>query len=513
VSARLLLAALALCAGEAAAHAELVDSSPADGASLRAAPARIALVFNEPVTPLGVKLLDGAGAALPLGAPRAEDETVEIALPAPLGEGRYTLTYRVVSLDSHPVGGSIAFAIGMPAAPAGSSMERDVFHPWRVALRAVRDLALLIVAGGALYLLAVGGFPRERAVLAAFGLLAALAALSAIALQGGALLGPDASPFSGDAWDAGLHSSFGRSALVAAAAALIVALSVVLSPGTVRTAGLAIGALAAVASLPLTGHAAARGGVVAPALLGVHGLAAAFWAGSLVALLLVVRSASSAQAQAALQRFSRLGVPGVVALFIAGSVFAWLQLPSLAELTGSPYGRLILGKLALFAGLIALASLNRFRYLPRLTAGAVAVAPKLRRSIAGEIALMAGVAGLTALLVQTPPPRAAGFSSTSTGDAGSAELAVAPARAGRNVITVRLRDGQGRALEAAEVEIASSNVAAGVEPAARPMQRVRAGEYRRDAAELAFPGLWTLEVQARVDDFERKAFRFEVPVR
>ncbi len=64
--------------------------------------------------------------------------------------------------------------------------------------------------------------------------------------------------------------------------------------------------------------------------------------------------------------FSRLGVPAVTVLFIAGGVLAWLQLASLTDLTGSPYGRLIIGKLALFGGLIVLASLNRFRYLPRL---------------------------------------------------------------------------------------------------------------------------------------------------
>ena len=179
----------------------------------------------------------------------------------------------------------------------------------------------------------------------------------------------------------------------------------------------------------------------------------------------------------------------------------------------SPYGRLIVGKLVLFAGLIALACLNRFRYLPRLAAGEFGVSPRLGRSIAAEIALMIGVVGLTALLVQTPPPRAAGFTTTSTGGAGSAELTVAPGRAGRNVIIVRLHDGQGRALDAAEVEITSSNTAAGVEPATRPMHRVRAGEYHRDGGELAFPGLWTLAVHARTGDFDRLAFRFEVPIR
>ena len=214
-----------------------------------------------------------------------------------------------------------------------------------------------------------------------------------------------------------------------------------------------------------------------------------------------------------MQRFSRIGVPAVGMLFIAGGVFAWLQLAALTDLTGSPYGRLIIGKLMLFAGLIVFASLNRFRYLPRLAASDAGARRKLRRSIAAEIALMTGVAALTALLVQTPPPRPAAFTATSTADGRSAELSIAPARAGLNTIKVRFRDAQGRVLDPAEVELASANAQAGVEPAVRPMRRVRAGEFRRDGGELAFPGAWTLEVQARIGEFERPSFRFEVPVR
>ncbi len=100
---------------------------------------------------------------------------------------------------------------------------------------------------------------------------------------------------------------------------------------------------------------------------------------------------------------------------------------------------------------------------------------------------MGAVVALSALLVQTPPPRTAAFTATSTAEGRLAELSIAPARAGLNTMTVRFRDAQGRAFDPAEVEIASANAQAGVEPAVRTMRRVRAGEFRRDGGSSAFP--------------------------
>jgi copper transport protein len=508
---RLLLAALLLCAGEAAGHAELVSSSPPDGASLAVPPSRVELRFNEPVTPLGARLIDGSGASLPLSSPRVAGERMEVALPA-LGQGRYTLSFRVVSLDSHPVGGAIAFGVGVEAGETLAAQREP--RGWPVLLRALRDLALLVAAGAALFLLAIARFPHERAVLAGAGLLAAAAASLAIGVHGSVLLGGEAGIASADAWRAGLAGSFGQSSLVAGAAALLIAATSRLAPGAARSAALALGALGAVACLPLTGHAASRGSWAAPAALAAHGAAAAFWAGSLAALWMLVARRAGTQAVRALERFSRLGAPAVLVLLVAGGVLAVQQVDVLSDLPGSRYGILIFAKLALFAALLVLASLNRWRYLPQLRSADAAARSRLKRSIGAEIALMGCVVALTAVLVQTPPPRTSAFSAVlRSGGALSAELSVSPARAGVNAITVRFRDAQGRAVDPEEVAIAAANEAAGVEPAVRPLRRVRAGEYRREGAELAFAGGWALEIRARVGDFDRVTFAAEVPVR
>ncbi|MGH6901621.1 MAG: copper resistance CopC family protein, partial [Geminicoccaceae bacterium] len=120
-----LVAVLALFLGAqgargAHAHAVLLESSPAADAVLAAAPAQIALRFNEPVRPAVIKLLRARDAAsVDLGPPATVDHELRLPLPADLPRGSYVLSYRVTSADGHPVVGSLLFAIGVPdhAAP------------------------------------------------------------------------------------------------------------------------------------------------------------------------------------------------------------------------------------------------------------------------------------------------------------------------------------------------------------------------------------------------------------
>jgi copper transport protein len=501
IPARVLLTASLLCAADAAAHAELVGSTPADGAQLARAPSTAELRFNEPVTPLTLRLFGTSGTPVALHTPRAPGEVIRVELPPEMSEGAYTLSYRVISLDSHPVAGSIAFAVGEAGATPGRATERDPLRVWRIAVRALRDFALLIAAGGALFLLAVSRFPGERKILVTSALIAAMAAVLGTGVQGAVMLGPGTTPWSEEAWQVAIHSSFGVSACVATGAALLIAIGAMAHAHSRRML-LALGALAAVVSFPLTGHAAGtRLGVLGPVTLSVHVLAAGFWAGSLFALF-------AGPSTVALRRFSRLGIVAVATLLVGGVTFAVVQLHSLAELTGSEYGRLIIGKATLLAGLLVLAGLNRYRFLPKLEHGDAAAAGRLRASIGGEILLMACVMTLTALLVQTRPPRDAGFVASVQAMGRVAEISVSPARAGRNSVTVWFRDA-----EPAEVVLELSNPQAGVGPVARPMRRDAPGYYRWEGAELLFAGTWTLEVQARIGDFDRAIFRAEVPVR
>jgi copper transport protein len=515
--ARWLLALAAAWSGAASGHAGLVASIPADGAALAAPPAGVELRFSEPVTPLAVRLVSGSAAPVILPAPQGASDVVKLELPAKLREGLYTVSFRVISADSHPVGGSIVFAVGERAPPhAAGASDASAPSPWTAALRAVRDVALLIAAGGALFALGIARFPAERAVLGGAGTLAVIAAVASIGLQGADMTGGDFGSLA--AWRAAAFSSFGLSAGFAAAGALLIAFAAAFFTGLARTTLLAAGALAAIASLPLAGHAVtARPAPVAAAALAAHGLAAAFWIGSLAALLAIMSSRACGEAAAVLRRFSRWGMIAVPVLLIAGIAFAALQLDSVAELLSSRYGGLIMGKAVLLLALVVLAALNRFHWLPMLERGARAAAGRLRWSIGGEVALVVCVIGMTAVLVQTPPPRATrverGYAQKLAYKDEFAEVSVKPARAGANAIEVRFRDRDGLPFDPEEVLVQVGNEAAGVEPAARAVRRIGPGHYRRDGSELAFPGLWAVEVHARMDGSDLAIFRSQVPIR
>lgn len=120
----LLMATMVANPPHAHAHNDLESSEPADGGTVSTLPATASLVFSEPLgtTGLQVAVTDRTGAPVAgLAASQIADATLTQALPASMTPGVYTLAYRVVSVDGHPVGGTISFTVDAAAAPATSA--------------------------------------------------------------------------------------------------------------------------------------------------------------------------------------------------------------------------------------------------------------------------------------------------------------------------------------------------------------------------------------------------------
>jgi putative copper export protein/mono/diheme cytochrome c family protein len=132
------------------------------------------------------------------------------------------------------------------------------------------------------------------------------------------------------------------------------------------------------ASLALAGHGAGDSGTARSWHLGadlLHLLAAGGWLGSLPPLVFVLWQAREPGgfiqlriAQAATSRFSTLGLVTVTTLVVTGSINTWYLAGSVPALVGTPYGRVLLIKLALFAGMLTLAAVNRLKLTPLLLA-------------------------------------------------------------------------------------------------------------------------------------------------
>jgi methionine-rich copper-binding protein CopC len=109
------LAALALWPALALAHAVLVKSVPAQRAALAEPPPRIELWFNERLEPAYSKasVTNEAGTQVDLRdvAVSAQDpRRLSLSLPA-LAPGRYTVSFRVLSVDGHVVESKLSFTV------------------------------------------------------------------------------------------------------------------------------------------------------------------------------------------------------------------------------------------------------------------------------------------------------------------------------------------------------------------------------------------------------------------
>jgi putative copper resistance protein D len=171
-----------------------------------------------------------------------------------------------------------------------------------------------------------------------------------------------------------------------------------------------------VGALAWAGHAvggAGAEGVLHPTADFVHLVAAAAWVGTLLPLALLLAAAghdaaSVAIARVATVRFSAFGIASVATLLVTGSINTWYLAGSVSALTETDYGRLLLAKVALFLGMVAIAAVNRLRLTPRLVhdaraAGSAAALRQLRRNTAIEVALGAVIIAVVAVLGTNPP--------------------------------------------------------------------------------------------------------------
>jgi copper resistance protein C len=99
-------------AAPASAHASLVRSSPADQSSVAAAPTTVTLTFDENIRMPSVILVTGAdGASVVQGKTSVVDNVAKTRVnTGPSGE--FTVAYRVVSADGHPLSGRVSFTVG-----------------------------------------------------------------------------------------------------------------------------------------------------------------------------------------------------------------------------------------------------------------------------------------------------------------------------------------------------------------------------------------------------------------
>ena len=451
-----MLAMLAVLMPDAAqAHTVLVGSSPESGARLERAPSAVQLEFNEPVSVVALRVLNSAGANI-AGPPRMEGGSVQAPLSIPqAGLGRYIVSYRVLSEDSHPVAASFEFTVGgepvprrtapvaLPlASPDPSPIARDetsaAFWP-AVAVRALLLAMLAIVVGATLFGLVVGKTAAAgRGLIVASGI-GIVASILSIGLEGALGLGQGAASLAdAQAWQLGYASTRGTAALASSAGFVCLGLAVVVRLARWRRLLNVFGIAAALSAFVLSGHGATaepRG--LAQGLWMLHVLCALGWVGSLPPLIAALgRNTESARLA---RRFSGRALVAVPLLLGAGLVMAAIEGGAAVFRGGFSFDYFeVLGiKLCLVTAMLALALWNRIALLPRFEAGEAAAARLLAWSIRTELLIGCAILAAAALLSHQVPPRSLAAGS------GAPEASVLELTAAGGSTRLRLRVGAG----------------------------------------------------------------------
>ncbi|MFG2476511.1 copper resistance CopC/CopD family protein [Streptomyces fagopyri] len=418
--------------GGASAHAALTGADPQDGSVLKTAPRQVTLTFTESIGLLddSFRVLDPGNRRVHTGEPGHADgrsDTARVTLPKGLGTGTFTVAWRVVSADSHPVSGAFTFSIGKPSAtvapipvdPAGDRVSATLYDVARYV--AYGGLALLI--GAAAFVL-VCGFPGpvRRLLLAGWWTLF-LSTFALLLLRGPYERGTG--PL--DALDPSVlnETLVSRPGLTLLARLVLLAV-VAFHPVRADRRGravLVLGALLTV-SLAVTWAAAehASAGIQVPVAMVssvLHLLSMAVWLGGLTALLTALYRSAEPLPAATVNRFSRLALGSVAVLVVTGVYQSWRGLGSWDALTSTSYGRILVAKLIAVLCLLAGAAYSR-RWAGRLMVAAqervaVAVAERVPETVGAPAVVDRGGA------VSGVVSGASTTGDTSAGGAGAAD--------------------------------------------------------------------------------------------
>lgn len=443
------------------AHATLERTAPAANAQVDAEPRAVVLTFDEPVD-----LALGTVAAIGPGGARVDSgysqgyggRTVTIALRPGAGNGTYAVSYRVISLDSHPVSGGFVFQVGhaiaarastgastaqVAAAPtsSGQAPEHADVRAIYAVCRGIGFVGLLVLIGAAVFRVALWPArtpPRRvnRLVWLGYGLVC-VTSVSELVLQVPYATGASLTSIPGSALSAVLATTFGvahliRLAALAGAAPVLVAMLSATSSTRARASRstarwpvlcAAPLAVALLATWAYSGHAGSTDAVASVPSDVIHLAAVAVWLGGLVVLLVALLPiADDAGLRAALPRWSAIAMACVAALIVSGTAQALVEVGRWSGLVDTTYGRLLLAKIALLAIVLVIANSSRRWVRRRYSIGPTPpVAPpfgrgedplpaqlrRLRRGVAAETLLAAAAIALATMLIQTVPGRSA----------------------------------------------------------------------------------------------------------
>lgn len=443
----------------ATAQASLTSSSPAPGAVVGAVPAQVVLTFDEAVRPVPdqVHVLDPNGRRVDIASPSGRGLNLRISLHPSEVRGTYVVEYAVLSSDNHRIGSAFTFVV-RSRGTTGASVAgfTDTSGRWSNAalplVRWIGYLGLSVLVGAALMLGSLwprrGDRFRASRVMWAGAILVAGATMIELGLQlliaadGGAVRWSDVRDFF-TSRSGVMHEA--RLALLLALAGVLGSIARGTAGRVPRTAA-ALLLTAEMMTYALAGHPGETPAPVISVLSdGLHLGAMSVWLGGLILLVtFVLPRADDDELGTIVPLWSAWAGYAVFTLLLTGIAQSILQIGTVTLLLDTGYGRLVLAKAGLLA-VVLLIALGSRRLAAAMGQRVTGGARRLRRLVAAESVGILVVLAVTAVLVQTPPARAAEAARAAnsvttlrmTGRLGDVTLTVDPGRRGPNRLDLR----------------------------------------------------------------------------
>lgn len=536
------LAAVPLAIPAAHAHPFTLETWPGGGINGEAGTTEVWVRYSEEVE-LGfssLKVYDGAGNQIDNRDTRHHtgDASLIVSTP-PLEEGIYTVASKVLSrVDGHLVPNTFVFAVGdiVLESDAGDSDIELVYMP-EAAARFPGLAGQTILLGAAIAALLIWGTQDKRRIRddieavsgAHKGRLSTILGVSLIAVLASniAMLAVQTVRLDAFTPDA-LNTHFGMMWITRM---VVTGVLLALWFGTERRGmqGRTLVVLIGLSAILLwtssqIGHGAATGDAMPAILDYIHNWVAAVWIGGVVYLCLVLVPALSAAkgrdrlVAVMLPRFSAVFIVCLGVVIITGPLLMWSLESDLNLISESVYGRLIMAKLALAAGMIAAGGYVQFGVIRSAGAGAW---DRLRRSLPAEMVMGMALLGVVVLLANGTLPAGEirpadeaymeGLSLTEFTANTKFRIDIEPYSTGLNGIYVTASGLDGSPADQSGIRVKVSNPARNIFPVPMELQPVGGGEYAGEIT-FGFAGEWIIEVESQRQTEANESVSVRLPV-
>tara|TARA_B110000305_G_C19406034_1_gene622800 strand:- start:246 stop:1604 length:1359 start_codon:yes stop_codon:yes gene_type:complete len=437
-------AGLVLVPATASAHTGFQSSTPSEGAAMDEPVSLVTIVFTGEANPVGdqfVALTPDGVVQVAASFVTVDDKIFSITFDPPLAGGRVGIRWNVQAADAHPIEGAFSFTVAAPApvapvapttsvAPAPVAVEASEVPP---AAQTLEEFLTVDNSKPGQTTATVGrlvGFVGVTLGLGAFAFVAtalrgrrgevrravsAVRVLGAVIVVGATIEYVGVSRVGTESLASGWSTAPGFATVlrILGGIGLVVGIGGTITRGAVQrwtSNARSWPALASVvliiASFWFDGHTVSKGFRPLHALVNsVHVAAGAVWVGGVVAIAVVVwsryQSHEPMRVVELVVRFSKIATIALASVVVAGGVMAFLVLDSFGELTGTPWGKILLLKTAAVGLAMAGGAYNHFRLLPSLEADPESpeLLTDLRNTVTAEAIMLVFVVAVTAWLV------------------------------------------------------------------------------------------------------------------